>query len=136
MHNNALIKKVARRILSGILSFCLLFALSWLFPLMPQAVASEQVATFDIARNPVEQGLDKLDREGTKYQVEGAIDEAVGKTQRKVGKVTGQTEGAFKQAEGQAEEAVGSAKDSVSEVGNKAEDASQTLIDKVKDFFD
>lgn len=142
MRNNTLMKKITRRILPGLISFCLLPTLIWLLPVVPQAIASEQAAsflpeaTFTIARNPVEEGLDKLDREAAQYKAEGATDEVIGKTQRAVGKVTGQTEGALKQAEGQAEQAVGNTKDSISGAGDKAEDASESLIDKIKNIFD
>jgi len=120
MRNNTLIKEITRRILPGLISFCLLPTLLWLLPVVPQAIASEQAAsflpeaTFTIARNPVEEGLDKLDREAAQYKAEGATDEVIGK----------------------AEQAVGNAKDSISGAGNKAENASESLIDKIKDIFD
>lgn len=137
-----LIKKVAGRILRGLLPLCLLPALLWLLPVMPQAMAFEQVAAslqepaFTVARNPVEQGLDELNLEGAGDKAEGIADEAIGKKQRAVGKVTGQTEGAIREAQGQAKQAIGGAKGRLDNAGDKAESAAESFINKVKDIFD
>ncbi len=142
MSSQTLIKKVTGRILQGLLPFCFLPALIWFLPIMPQALAFEQSATLleqptlTIADNPIERGLDRLGIEGTRDQAEGTVDEAIGKTQRSVGKVTGQTEGALKEAEGQTKQAIAKTKESANQVGNKAEDNTESLIDKIKNIFD
>ncbi len=140
MSNNALIKRVTGRILRVLLG---LFAvLVWCGLGIPQALAAEPVANFvqepafTIAATLVENQLDKIDRDGAFDQTEGKIDEAIGKTQRSFGKVTGQTEGALKETEGQGEQAFGKIKRSIDEAGEQLETTSESLIEKVKDFFD
>jgi uncharacterized protein YjbJ (UPF0337 family) len=140
MSDNTFIKTVTRKLFGGLL--CFLPVLVWFWPVIPQAVACEQVTTLSqvptltIADNPIQRGLNNLKIESAGDKAQGATDEAVGKTQRAVGKVTGQTEGAIREAKGEAKQAAGDAKGNASKAGDKAENASKSLIDKVKDFFD
>lgn len=73
--------------------------------------------------------------QGVSDQVEGKVKEDIGTVQRNVGKVTGQAQGALKQAQGKAQKDIGTVKNKLDDAGDKAEDASESFVDTVKDFF-
>lgn len=73
--------------------------------------------------------------QGVSDQVEGKAKEDIGTVQRNVGKVTGQAQGALKQAQGKAQKDIGTVKNKLDDAGDKAEDASESFVDTVKNFF-
>ncbi len=73
--------------------------------------------------------------EGIGDQIEGKAQQDIGTLQRNLGKVAGQTEGAIKQAQGKAKQDIGTVKNQLDNAADNVEDASEGLIDTVKDFF-
>lgn len=68
--------------------------------------------------------LNQKEEAMNKEQVKGAVNEAAGKVQRQVGKVTGSAEqerkGAVRQVEGKAQKTVGNAKEIVQDANRKS----------------
>ncbi len=91
---------------------------------------------------------------GLKHQVEGAVDQGVGKVQQKVGQTTAQAEGLAREAKGKAKRDIGrvesaaeslgnSAEDmakdsrnSLNDIGDKVDETANGIAESIKDFFD
>ena len=100
--------------------------------------ATNFIAAIDSMQEGDAQGKSALDRivgAGTSNQIEGKVDQAIGKTQEELGNTRGRVEGSAKQFEGQMEENIGKAKGMVEKAAYDAEDKSENLIESVKSFF-
>ncbi len=77
--------------------------------------------------------------DGISNQVEGKIDQGMGRAKRGTGDVTDdyrlQTKGGLQQVKGDAKQGLGTAKNKLDDAKGKAEDKSENIIDSVKDFF-
>lgn len=80
--------------------------------------------------------LDKLVGAGTSNQIEGKVDQAIGKTKEELGNTRQRVEGAAQKLEGQTEENIGKAQNAAEKAAYEAEDKSENLIESVKSFFD
>ncbi|HIK31270.1 MAG TPA: CsbD family protein [Oscillatoriales cyanobacterium M59_W2019_021] len=79
--------------------------------------------------------LDTVAGAGTSDKLEGQVDQALGKAQRDLGKVSGQVEGAARQAKGKAKEDIGTTRQAIENAADNAEDASDSAFDSIKNFF-
>jgi uncharacterized protein YjbJ (UPF0337 family) len=73
--------------------------------------------------------------EGTLDQIQGKAQQNLGTAQRKAGEMTGQTEGALNQAKGKAQQGVGEVKNRLDNASDNAEEASENMLDSVKNLF-
>ncbi|MBE9167661.1 CsbD family protein [Pleurocapsales cyanobacterium LEGE 06147] len=125
-----------------------IFSLAWIKPLnlvstaraettnnLPFVVGVTGIA--DKVEGKVEENVGKAQRNLGKVtgQTEGVLKQAEGKVQQKAGEVTGQAEGTLKQARGQGKQNIGEAKSRLDSAGSDLEDASDSLVDSIKDFF-
>ena len=78
--------------------------------------------------------------EGISNQIEGKVQKDIGTKRRAVGDIldnpTEQAKGALTQAKGKAKQDIGTTQNKLDEAGDKVENASESLIDSVKDFFE
>ncbi|NJL88079.1 MAG: CsbD family protein [Leptolyngbyaceae cyanobacterium SM1_1_3] len=72
---------------------------------------------------------------GTSDKVEGTLEDTVGKAKRQLGDFGTEMDGTTDRVEGQMKQTMGRAKDAADRAGDKAEDAGESLIDNIKDFF-
>ncbi|MGQ4647242.1 CsbD family protein [Lyngbya aestuarii] len=148
--NNALVDLIAQRVKQVLLTTCFLVALAFIgtgtsFNLIPAANAatlenpSFVVALGSSATKEVEQQakgiLDEGAGAGTADKVQGRLNEAMGKTERNLDKVTSQTEGTLKEVQGKAQQNLGEAKNRTESAGSDLEDAGENALDAIKDFF-
>lgn len=97
------------------------------------------IATIDSIQEADSQGKSALDRivgAGTSNQIEGKIDQAIGKTKQELGNTRGQIEGSAQQLEGKTEENIGKAQNTAEKAAYEAQDKSENLIESVKSFFE
>jgi uncharacterized protein YjbJ (UPF0337 family) len=73
--------------------------------------------------------------EGITDKIQGKAEEDIGTVQKNVGKVTGQAEGTLKQIQGKAKQDIGETKNRLDNAGDDLEDASESFVDSIKDFF-
>jgi uncharacterized protein YjbJ (UPF0337 family) len=105
---------------------------------------------FDAAEKAIATPLDGYSQQiiaanplrGTGDKLEGEAEQALGKAQRNLGKISGQTEGAGKEIEGLAKQAKGGVKQGIEKIksekdnaSDKVEEGSENAIDAIKDFF-
>lgn len=99
--------------------------------------ASVNAETIDL---PAIVALENVSTEGIGDKVQGTIDRGVGKAQRNFGDATdrpGDTaKGALKEVKGTAKQKMGEAKAQADMAGDKAENASESFVDSIKDFFE
>jgi|GEM_PF-6427208 uncharacterized protein YjbJ (UPF0337 family) len=100
--------------------------------------------TLDQIQGKAQQNLGTAQRKAGEMtgQTEGALNQAKGKAQqnlgtvqRKAGEMTGQTEGALNQAKGKAQQGVGEVKNRLDNASDNAEEASENMLDSVKNLF-
>lgn len=131
--------------------FCALFifSLAWTKPLNLVSAAAqaetinnlpfvvEVTGIADKVEGKAEENIGTAQRNLGKVtgQTEGMLKQAEGKVQQKTGEVTGQAEGALKQARGKAKQNIGEAKNKLDNAGSDLEDASDSFLDSIKDFF-
>lgn len=71
---------------------------------------------------------------GFQRRVEGAAEEAVGKTQSQFGKAAGQVEGTTKQVEGRAKRDIGRVEQAGDKIRSEIEDAADTVTNTMRDL--
>ncbi|WP_346292365.1 CsbD family protein [Sphaerothrix gracilis] len=102
-------------------------------------VAPGSKAAADVVQERAKRETDRMLGAGTSDKVEGAVEGTVGKAKRQAGDQFDdfgtQVEGAAEQAEGRVKRDIGRAKGAAAEASDKAEDAGESLIDNIKDFF-
>lgn len=100
--------------------------------------------TLDQVQGKVKQDIGTVQRKAGEMtgQTEGALNQAKGKAQQdigtvqqKAGEITGQAEGALNQAKGKAQQGVGEAKNRLENASDNAEEASENMLDSVKNLF-
>ncbi len=101
------------------------------------ALAGNRAA--NVVQNRAEQEFDRVAGAGTAEQIKGNAEEVQGRMQRQAGRVTNdmdsRVEGAAKQAQGRVTKDIGRTQSAAEDAANRVEDASDNLVDSVKDFF-
>ena len=106
------------------------------------AVGSERAG--EIMNERAARELDRVAGEGTSDQLEGAVDGAIGSVKRSVSEVgdldvdqaARKLDGATDELKGKVKRDIGRAKAATSEVGDDIEDASEGIVESIKEFFD
>ncbi|HSM80070.1 MAG TPA: hypothetical protein VLS96_00210 [Nodosilinea sp.] len=89
----------------------------------------------DIVQSRAERELDRVSGSGTANQLEGRAKEDLGRVQRQVDKMTGDTDGLGNQVQGRAQKDIGRAQGAVENAAESAQDSAEGLVDSVKNFF-
>lgn len=89
----------------------------------------------DVVQNRAERELDRVAGSGTANQIEGRAKEDLGRVQRQVDKVTGDTDGLGNQVQGRAQKDIGRAQSAVEDAADAAQDTGEGIVDSVKSFF-
>ncbi|WP_156119791.1 hypothetical protein [Leptolyngbya sp. KIOST-1] len=89
----------------------------------------------DIVQQRAEREFDSKTGAGTANQLEGRAQEEFGKAQRQVDRAVGGTDGLGNQVQGRAQRETGRAQGAVEDAADAAQDAGESFVDSVKDFF-
>ncbi|PSR15523.1 hypothetical protein C8255_22640 [filamentous cyanobacterium CCP3] len=129
---NAIATKFQRILCVGLVA--LVIGSSLLFGFSTPATALGNKAG-DIVQERAEREFDSKTGAGTANQLEGRAQEEIGKAQRKIDRATGGTNGLGNQIEGRAQREAGRAQGAVEDAADAAQDAGESFVDSVKDFF-
>lgn len=137
MNNKSLRRKVTNLVLGGFLSFLVISGLFWLGLATPPVLASEQGISLSPALTIADlDAVKDLDVEAFKNQAQGMVDKGVGKAQKNLGNTENKVEGTIRETKGKTQQQMGKAQAGFSKAGDKLEDTSENLIDKIQDIFD
>ena len=128
-------KRIAVRAVCLMMVTALVWSGSWVGS--ANAVGSEKAG--EIVQDRAATELDRTVGSGTADRIEGAARQAKGKVQRNFGDTTddlgNRVEGAGSELKGKVQRDVGRAKSGASDMGDDLEDAADSVVDSVKDFF-
>lgn len=136
--------KKLRKIAVYVTCFAMLLAGTWgsVWVSSANAVGSERAG--EIVNERAANEVDRMVGEGTSDKIEGAVDGAVGTLKRKasdvgdlnVDKAARKLDGAADEAKGKVKRDVGRAKAAAAEANDDLEEASEGIVESIKEFFD